>query len=357
MRYQPYSYLRQCVVCLLVVMAALDILHGVARAQTTPSTTLAAGQTGRIGFETITLNDSQFLKGEKTGAAAAIWGDLRFPQRLTGRVPAVVLVHGTVGVGPREERWAEELNKLGIATFVLDSFRGRGVAPPFESGAVPSPLTMIVDAYRALSLLATHPRIDPKRIALTGFSRGGVVALYAGLRRFQRLHGPAGLEFAAYIPFYANCTITYIKDEQMTAQPVRLHHGTADENLPIEACRAYVKRLRRAGKNVQITEYPGARHFFDSAELPPALMQPRGLNWTRCRFSERAVGDVVNPETNRAFNLSDACFSRGPTVGYSRAAHAEALQAVKTFLTTTFKLGRERPNNGLQRTANQRPSH
>jgi hypothetical protein len=46
----------------------------------------------------------------------------------------------------------------------------------------------------------------------------------------------------------------------------------------------------------------------------------------------------VNPETNQAFGLSDPCFSRGPTVGYSRAAHAQALQAVNTFLTTTFKL-------------------
>jgi len=88
-------------------------------------------------------------------------------------VTALVLVPGTVGVGPREERWAEELNSLGVATFVLDSFRGRGIAPPFESGAVPSSLAMIVDSYRALSLLATHPRIDPERIALMGFSRGG----------------------------------------------------------------------------------------------------------------------------------------------------------------------------------------
>lgn len=168
-------YWRQCAVCLLVVTAALVFTESAARAQITQSTTLTAGQTGRIAFETITLNDSQFLKGEKAGATATIWGDLRFPQRQTGRAPAVILVHGTAGVGPREQRWAEELNSLGIATFVLDSFRGRGIAPPFESGSVPSPLTMIVDAYRALSMLATHPRIDPKRIALMGFSRGGVV--------------------------------------------------------------------------------------------------------------------------------------------------------------------------------------
>src|SRR5262245_11690297 len=39
-----------------------------------------------------------------------------------------------------------------------------------------------------------------------------IASLYAGLQRFQRLHGPAGLEFAAHLAFYPNCTVTYIDD-------------------------------------------------------------------------------------------------------------------------------------------------
>ncbi|MGI9166835.1 MAG: hypothetical protein ACR2G5_10710 [Pyrinomonadaceae bacterium] len=116
MRHSANGYRRQRAVRLLAVTAALVITHGVARAQQiTPSTMLTAGQPARITFETITLTDSQFLKWEKAGTKATIWGDLRFPQRLRGRVPAVVLVHGTGGVGPREERWAEELNSLGAS--------------------------------------------------------------------------------------------------------------------------------------------------------------------------------------------------------------------------------------------------
>lgn len=86
-----------------------------------------------------------------------------------------------------------------MATFVLDSFTGRGLSPPFESGGLPSPLAMIVDAYQALALLITHPRLDPRRVAVMGFSRGGGTALYSSLKRFQRLHGPTGAEFGGYL--------------------------------------------------------------------------------------------------------------------------------------------------------------
>ena len=88
-----------------------------------------------------------------------------------------MLVHGSGGVTPREDRWAEELLQAGAATFVLDSFTGRSIAMTAEDQSQLSSLAMIGDAYRALELLATHPRIDPARIAVMGFSKGGAVAL------------------------------------------------------------------------------------------------------------------------------------------------------------------------------------
>ena len=171
----------------------------------------------------------------RPAATSLIWGDLEFPPGRVGRSPAVVLVHGSGGIGPREDRWADELRQAGAATFVLDSFTGRAIASTAEDQSQLSSQAMIGDAYRALELLATHPRIDPARIAVMGFSKGGAVAMYAALTRFQRLHGPTGLGFAHHIAFYPPCYYSYVGDVAVSSRPIRLFHGTADDLAPLSS--------------------------------------------------------------------------------------------------------------------------
>ena len=131
-----------------------------------------------------------------------------------------------MGVGDHEDNWARELNQIGIAAFILDSFTGRNVGDTRANLTQSSPLTTLVDSYRALELLSGHPRIDPTKIAILGFSGGATAALRASSKRFQALYGPTGIEFAAYIGFYTPCDPTYIDDENISDKPIRLFHGT-----------------------------------------------------------------------------------------------------------------------------------
>lgn len=294
----------------------------------------ASGLTGRIGVHTATPTVSEFLRGIKPAPTTLIWGDLELPQGAVERYPAVVLVHGSGGISPREDRWADELRQAGAATFLLDSFTGRGIAFTAEDQSQLNSLAMIGDAYRALELLATHPRIDPARIAVMGFSKGGGVALYAALTRFQRLHGPAGARFAHHIAFYPPCFITYIGDEAVTDRPTRLFHGTADDLAPLERCRAYVERLQRAGADAQLTAYAGAHHGFDRPSDAPVRHNPREQNASRCFWEERAEGHLVNRDTGQPSSLDDPCVSRGGTFGSDPAAYRAALHAVKALFGT-----------------------
>lgn len=288
---------------------------------------------------TVTMSDSQFLTGEKGGTPVTIAGVLRLPRLGTDRLPAVILVHGSGGVGGNVERWSQELNGIGVATFVIDSFTARGIQSTSANQALLGRLNMILDVYRSLALLSAHPRIDPTRIVLMGFSRGGQATLYASLKRFERMHGPEGTAFAAFIPFYAPCFTTYLQDEEVSDKPIRLFHGMADDYVPVAPCRDYVERLRKAGKDVTLTEYPDAHHAFDNPVLKEGPQPaPQSQTTRRCTMKEEPRGVIINAVTKQPFTMDDPCVERGPHVGHNAAATAAATQAVKEFLRASFRL-------------------
>ena len=283
------------------------------------------------------MTDQEFLTGKKEGKPVTISGELRLPRPGNDRLPAVVLQHGSGGVSGYVLDWEQFLNGLGVATFVLDSFTGRGIVNTNYDQAQLGRLNMIVDDYRALEVLARHPRIDPTRIALMGFSRGGQAALYASLKRFQRLHGPVGQQFAAYIAFYPLCNTTYHEDEDVADKPIRIFHGSADDYAPLAPCRAYVERLKAKGKNVQLTEYAGAAHNFDNRAVKTPLKLEKAQTTRRCELAEAENGVIVNVKTKQPFTYADPCVEYGPTLAYNEKAATEARKAVKDFVTNTLK--------------------
>jgi cephalosporin-C deacetylase-like acetyl esterase len=133
-------------------------------------------------FKTVTMSDRQFLTGSKEGAEVIIAGELRIPKAGTERLPAVVLIHGSGGIGRNSADWVGVLNGIDISTFMVDSFTARGLVNVTTNQAVLGRLVQTYDAYRALELVAKHSRVDPARIAAMGFSRGGQAILYSSMK-------------------------------------------------------------------------------------------------------------------------------------------------------------------------------
>ena len=290
---------------------------------------LSDGKKGTIKFESIpvvTLN--QFLKGETKGDSVQISGKLQFPKKKwTGRRPAVVILHGGGGGSTNEEDWAKGFRKIGIATFVLDSNSARGCRKQekkvtiCKNGYLHQGLGHIPDAYRALDLLSTHPRIDPNRIALMGFSIGGKAALYASVKRFQKMWGTPGIEFAAYVPFYPGCKTAFENDEIISDRSIRIFFGDTDDFVSHVLCEEYVNRLRKAGADVTITIYPNATHAFDFKPDPRGkaikTKSGSGVNYRNCRFvedlsSDRMALGVKDKENKELKTLQTQCLSLFP---------------------------------------------
>jgi dienelactone hydrolase len=200
-------------------------------------------------------------------------------------------------------------------------------------------LNLILDAYRALDVLAKHPRVDPSRIVLMGFSRGGQATLYASLRRFHQTWNKSGIDFAAYIPFYPDCMTTYLSDTDVADRPIRIFHGSPDDYNPVAPCKAYVERLRGAGHDVQLTEYPNAQHGFDSplgSSTPTVAESAQTVR--HCTIREESTGRLINAATKLPFTYKDACVELNPHVGADAPATQAATESVKNFLKTVFNL-------------------
>ena len=297
-----------------------------------------AARTERHAIDTLTLSDAQFLSGDANARPTVTTGALRIP-RGEGRLPVVVLQHGSGGMAANVEMWSRELNAIGVATLALDGFAGRGLTSVSSNQALLGRLNFVLDIYRALDVLAKHPRIDPQRIALMGFSRGGQAALYASLKRFHKAWNRSGVELAAYIPFYPDCATTFVTDTEVADRPIRIFGGTQDDYNPITLCKAYVERLKAAGRDVQVTEYATASHAFDNpfGPVPPAVTAG-GQSVRHCTIREEPTGLLINASTRQPFTYKDPCVETGPHVGYDAAATEAAKASVKDFLTTVFAL-------------------
>lgn len=182
-------------------------------------------------------------------------------------------------------------------------------------------------------------RVDPKRIALMGFSPGGQAALYASLKRFQGMWNKSGVEFAAYIPFYPDCRTSFASDTDVADRPIRIFGGTPDDYNPVAACKAYVERLRGAGHYVELTEYPNAPHAFDNPPgAQPAAVAPKYETVRNCQIREAANGVLVDVATGQPFTYRDACVAHGPHLGYDPVAAQAARISVNAFLKSLFAL-------------------
>jgi dienelactone hydrolase len=279
----------------------------------------------------LTISDQQFLTGDSNGKQVTVAGEFRIAQG-SGKLPVVVMMHGSSGVSATSEAWEHQFNAMGISTFVIDGFSGRGLTAVGPNQALLGRLNLIVDIYRSLEILAKHPRVDPERIVLMGFSRGGQAALYASLGRFNKLWNKSGVQFAGYIPFYPDCSTTYATDTEVAARPIRIFHGTPDDYNPVASCKAYVARL---------TEYPDSAHGFDAGLLGAntIAVSVNAQTARNCHIKEGEGGVLMNADTQAPFGYKDACIELNPHVGGNPATAMDARKAVSDFLQALFKLG------------------
>ncbi len=316
---------------LLFSLGALALTLGAAQAQNFVRMEM-------LPIPSVTMTTQQVLAGDIAGAPVMIAGQLRIPKPGTDKLPAIIMVHGSGGLNAAADAWAREFNSIGVAVLVLDSFAGRNIVSTVTDQSQLDHLGMMVDAYRALGVLAQHPRIDASRVAVIGFSKGAVASVFSSMARFKQQLAPEGVAFAAHIGLYTPCNTAYRDNEKTTGKPIRLHHGIPDDWVTIGPCRDYVAKLKQAGVDIALAEYPDSYHAYDNAALTAPITFPQAQTTRGCALGEADGGKIVNVKTGKEFSYGDPCLELGARVAYNEAAHKATVASVKEFLAATFRL-------------------
>lgn len=227
---------------------------------------LAADAEGVIAFRSKNpFEFQQILQDLEAQPDQRVFGTLIFPERPIEPVPVVVCCHGSMGWRGHHHEHMVKLLEAGIGVFRIHHFDARGVQSIVQDQIRVTAAMLIVDAYRALQKLVTHPRVAAERIGITGWSLGGMAALYSAFEPLREaIVGADGPRFRAHLPFYPAAHV-WPEEQRWSPAPIRILHGADDDYTPAHFVTSLAERMG-PDANVEVILYPEGRHSFDSIE-------------------------------------------------------------------------------------------
>jgi dipeptidyl aminopeptidase/acylaminoacyl peptidase len=218
----------------------------------------------------------------------------------TGGFPAIVFNHGYIA--PKAYRtteryiaYVDRLARSGYVVFRID-YRGHDKSEGQASGAYGNP-GYTIDVLNAIASIKRHPQVNPGKIGMWGHSMGGFLTLramviskdikvgviWAGVvasypemlynwRRtgsFTSTPGPSGRGWrSGWIEtygtpeqnpvFWASVSAnSYLAD---LSGPIQMHHGTADEEVPLDFSIRLAEQIRAVGGEAELYTYEKDNH-------------------------------------------------------------------------------------------------
>jgi dipeptidyl aminopeptidase/acylaminoacyl peptidase len=236
-----------------------------------------------------------------------------FGEPPAGGWPVIIFNHGFIPpeVYRTTERYVAYVDNLARSGYIVfrSDYRGHDRSEGEARGAYGAP-DYTVDVLNAVAAMKRYPAANPERIGMWGHSMGGyitlrsmvidpdikvgviwagVVASYEDLLLRWRRDRPTPTPDPLATPdgrrgwrggwieeygtpdenpeFWASVSAnSYLED---LSGPVQLHHGTADESVPVEFSATLADQITSAGGTVEYYAYEGDNHnlsgFFTTA--------------------------------------------------------------------------------------------
>ena len=305
--------------------------------------------------ETITFNSANPFSFEEiimdldNQEAQEVFGILTLPNNYNPdeKYPLIIGVAGSLNWGTHHLEYLKMYHEMGFATFQLQSFDSRDIQSTVGSQVEVTTAMVILDSYRALEALSTHPNIDTDRSGITGWSLGGGVSLYSAWLPLIDAINNREFMFAAHLPVYPGCMAYPYPNENMqfSTAPIHILIGELDNWVPAAACTELIDKIHASGlpHNIDITIYENAHHSFD--RVSEVTVNEKGYTLGDCRFPMNEEGTLllseywnipINTPLRQKLALM-TCAGRGPSMGGNTEAREQSFQFSAEFFTKYLK--------------------
>ena len=260
------------------------------------------------------------------------------------KYPLIIGAAGSLNWSSHHLDYLAMYQEMGFATFQVQSFDSRDIQSTVGTQVAVTTAMVILDSYRALETLSTHPNIDVDRAGITGWSLGGAVSLYSAWLPLVSAINGGEFMFAAHLPIYPPCVIYPHPAENMqfSDAPIHILIGELDNWVPAVACTELLDKMEASGfaMNIDLTIYKDSHHSFDKRSTEIIVVE-NGYTLGDCRFpmNEEGISFLseswkipINTPLMQKLALM-TCAGRGPSFGGNADAREQSFAFAKEFFT------------------------
>jgi len=263
--------------------------------------------------------------------------------------PVIVIVPSSQGMDPNdEERTARDFRKMGYATALVYSYAGRKVGgDDAETGKTINSVTVAIDALLALEKVSQDPRVDARKAAIYGASKG---ALSAEETMIMALSEHFGLpRFRVILSENSNMCFDWSQMPLDPSAKLVVFTGEADDSGTLSECVDRTKTFADKGYDIEHIIYPGAAHRFIIDQSGWAYL-PRKIDafgYSKCEwlfdksgnsgYRDKATGKTVFPQNRQQLkNTIGGCINRGIWYGGTASQRAKFFEDANRIMQQVF---------------------
>jgi dienelactone hydrolase len=206
----------------------------------------------RLKEENVTYTSGQ------AGDSVVMDGYIVYDESVSGKRPAVLVVHEWWGLNDYPKMRAQELAKLGYIAMAVDIYgQGKRAENPGDAGKLAEPFYKDPQLAKsrfdaAVRKLMEYEQVDTAKMAGIGYCFGGGLLL-----NIARL----GEDLNGVVSFHGSLLGTPAKKELLKTK-ILVCHGAADSFVPEADVAQFKKQMDSIGADYKFIAYPNAVHAF-----------------------------------------------------------------------------------------------